>query len=244
MPGAGELERLKAQVAAGCRILHMEGILNYSGHVSARVPGQEALLIHQFDDSRTAVRPEAILTVGFDGRPLLGSAPGKPPIEVFIHTEIYRARPDVQAVVHTHSELAALFTMVAEMPVQPMRSYAVRWVDGVPIHADPTHIETPHQGQDLARTLGHCNAALLRAHGGVLVAESVPAVLVDAVHFDENARAQVQAQALGRMLPLTGEELAQLQWRQNRDQHVAKLWRYYVTRARDASALDFGAGLL
>jgi L-ribulose-5-phosphate 4-epimerase len=109
---------------------------------------------------------------------------------------------------------------------------------GIPIHADPTLIRTPRQGRELAATLGEHQAALLRAHGGVLVAESIEALFVDAIHFDENARAQLQATALGRLLPLTPGELEALDEAAERDRHVRKLWSYYVARGRAAGILD------
>jgi ribulose-5-phosphate 4-epimerase/fuculose-1-phosphate aldolase len=156
---------------------------------------------------------------------------------VFIHTEIYRARPDVQAVLHTHSELSALFTL-AETCLQPMKAAAVRWRSGIPTHPDPTLIRTARQGRELATTLAEHQAALLRAHGGVLVAESIEALFVDAIHFDENARAQLHAAALGQVRPLTPGELEALDETAERERHVKKLWRYYVARGRAAGILD------
>jgi ribulose-5-phosphate 4-epimerase/fuculose-1-phosphate aldolase len=217
-------DELAQRLATAARLLHHEAHLNYSGHVSARVP--EGLLIHTYDSDRAAVRAEDLLRCTLDGEPL---STGKPPLEVFIHAEIYRARQDVQAILHTHSELSALFTL-AETRLLPMKASAVRWATGIPIHPDPTLIRTPRQGRELAATLGEHQAALLRAHGGVLVAESVEALFVDAVHFDENARAQLQATALGRLLPLTPGELEALDETAERDRHVRKLWSYYVAR--------------
>jgi ribulose-5-phosphate 4-epimerase/fuculose-1-phosphate aldolase len=237
------LQRLALQVAACCRLLHQEGILNYSGHVSARVPGRDAFLIHPFLESRANVRAEDILICGYDCRLEPDSPPGKPPRESFIHAEIYRARADVQAVAHTHSELAAAFTL-ARTTLLPMKSHAVRWASGIPIHPDPRRIETPEQGRELAETLGPHQAALLRAHGGVVVAESIPALLVDSVHFDENARAQVQALALGPILPLTEREFELLRGYDIRDQHVDKIWRYYVGKGLTAGVLESDEGLL
>lgn len=237
------LQPLKQRLAACCRLLHLEGVLTYSGHVSARAPGREAFLIHPLVESRADVSADDILVCDLDCR-LLGESPrGEPPLESFIHAEIYRARPEVQAVAHTHSELAAAFTL-ADATLRPMKSHAVRWASGIPIHPDPSHIRTTRQGRELAATLGRDNAALLRAHGGVLVAESVPALLVDAVHFEENARAQVQAQALGPLRPLTEDELELLRSRSNREQHVDKLWRYYVGRGLRSGALEIDEGLL
>jgi L-ribulose-5-phosphate 4-epimerase len=237
------LAALKARVAACCRLLHMEGILNYSGHVSARLPGREAFLIHPLLESRANVGPDDLLLCDFDCRLLPELRLGRPPRESYIHAEIYRARPDVQAVAHTHSGLAAAFTL-AEVTLRPMKSHAVRWASGIPVHPDPRRIETVEQGRALAATLGPHQAALLRAHGGVIVAESIEAVLIDAVHFDENARAQVQALALGPILPLTEAEFELLRGYDNRPQHVDKLWRYYVGRGVAAGVLDSDDGLV
>jgi L-ribulose-5-phosphate 4-epimerase len=226
-------EELAERLATAARLLHHEEHLNYSGHVSARVP--EGLLIHTYDSDRAVVRAQDLLRCSLDGQPVSGT--GRPPLEVFIHAEIYRARPDVQAVLHTHSELSALFTL-AETRLQPMKASAVRWARGIPVHPDPTLIRTARQGRELAATLGEHQAALLRAHGGVLVAESVEALFVDAVHFDENARAQLQAATLGPLRPLTPGELEALDETAERDRHVRKLWAYYVARGRAAGILD------
>jgi len=205
----------------------MEGILNYSGHVSARLPGADGFLIHPLMESRAEIGPNDVLAVGYNLHLLPESPAGVYPLETHIHCEIYKSRPDVQAVVHTHSELSAAFTL-ADARLLPMKQHAARWSSGIPIHPDPSRIETIEQGRELAGTLGQHHAALLRAHGGVVVAESVEAAMIDCVHFDENARAQVQAQAIGPLLPLTPDELALLNRRSNRDQHVRKLWSYYV----------------
>jgi L-ribulose-5-phosphate 4-epimerase len=236
------LDRLKRRLAACCRLLHEQGILTYSGHVSARLPGQEGFLIHPLLESRAEVGADDLLVCGFDCQLIAGRA-GRPPRESWIHAEIYRARPDVQAIAHTHSELAAIFTL-AEVKLVPMRASAARWASGIPVHPDPRRIETIEQGRELAATLGPHQAALLRAHGGVIVAESVEAMLVDAVHFDENARAQIQAQALGPLLPLTEAEFELLRGYDIRAHHVDKLWRYYVAGGVASGVLDSEEGLL
>ena len=220
-------DELAERLATAARLLHHEGHLNYSGHLSARIP--EGLLIHTYDSDRAAIRAEDLLRCNLDGQRVSGS--GRPPLEVFIHAEIYRARPDVHAVLHTHSELSALFTL-AETRLQPMKASAVHWATGIPDHPDQTLIRTPRHGRELAETRGQHQAALLRAHGGVLVAESIDAVFVDAIHFDENARAQLQAASLGRLKPLTPGELEALDEAAERERLVRKLWAYYVARGR------------
>ena len=239
---AAELGRLKLEVAAATRMLVMEGLLDYSGHVSARDPGRDAFLIQPAPTQRSRLAPEDVLVVGFDGKVIEGN--GRPPVEIPIHIEILKARPDVQAVAHSHMELAIAFTMLKGVKLVPMRARSVRWESGIPMDLDPSHIKTTEQGRTLARSLGPHHAALMRAHGLVLVAESVPALLVDAVHFDENARALMQVlQAGAEPLPLTQAEREQINRHEMREFHVGKLWRYYVEKAETAGIVPAGWGL-
>lgn len=220
---------LKVQLAALTRLLHKEGILTYSGHASVRVPGRDAFMIQSINDSRAGLTPEGLVICDLDCKVIEGPAGYRPPLETFIHSEVLRARPDIDCVVHTHSDLAAMFTMLEGIELSLMKSHAQRWASGIPTHPDPTHIKGPQQGRELAATLGQHNAALLRAHGGVLVAESLPALLVDAVHFEENAKAHYQAATVGKIKPLTREELDLIGTvNNNREQHCYKLWSHYV----------------
>ena len=235
------LEPLKGQLAAVTRILNREGILSYSGHVCARVPGRDALIIHGLNDSRSGVVPEQMGIVDFDLNVLEGPRGYKPPRETFIHSEIFKARPDINASVHIHSDACMMFTMVEDVELQLIKSHAVRWRNGVPVHADPSHIKSAEQGAGLAKTLGPCYGAMIRAHGGVIVAENVPALLVDAVHFDENAKACLQAAAIGKIKPLTEAELDLLaENNDNRAQHIYKLWSYYVGQAIEDGVVPAG----
>ena len=159
---------------------------------------------------------------------------GQPPSELPIHIEILKARPDVQAVLHSHMELAIAFTMMEGVKLVPMRARASRWKSGIPTDPDPSHIKLPEQGRALAKTLGPHHAVLMRAHGLCLVAESAQALFIDAVHFKENATAQMQAlQAGAKPLPLTDAEIEQIEKMEMRDWHIKKLWNYYIRKALD-----------
>src|SRR5215470_8728786 len=224
------------ETAATTRLLEAEGILDYSGHVSTRIPGRDAFVIQIGSTSRAEVTLESMLVVDYDGNVLEGD--GQPPSELPIHLEILRARPDVQSVLHSHMELAIAFTMMEGVKLLPMRARASRWKSGIPIDPDPSHIKLPEQGRALARTLGPHHAVLMRAHGLCLVAESVRALFVDAVHFKENATAQMQAlQAGAKPIPLTEAEIAQIERMEMRDWHIKKLWNYYIRKAKVENVL-------
>ncbi|HEX9808008.1 MAG TPA: class II aldolase/adducin family protein [Alphaproteobacteria bacterium] len=238
--GSNSAEALRAQVAACTRLLNMLGILHYSGHISVRVPGTDTLFIQTREEGRGDVTPGSVLRVDLDGNVIEG-APGEPPSELVIHTEIYRARPDAGAVIHNHMELPAAFTMVKGARLEIMSFHAARWAGGIPVHRDTGHIKSRADGASLAKSLGDRNALLLRAHGVVLVSESAPAILIDTLHFDDNARAQKEALALGGELdPLTPEELARVHEYEDRTHHIRKMWNYYVGEGRKAGVLPEG----
>jgi ribulose-5-phosphate 4-epimerase/fuculose-1-phosphate aldolase len=224
------VHQLRTEIAAATRMLVDAGILGYSGHLSARSPDDShQLLIQPVDDPRVAVEPGRVLLVDFDGTVLEGE--GKPPSELAIHTGVYLARPDVAAVAHFHHDPTTMFAMVAGRPIVPVKNHASRWVAGVPVHPDPSHISSPDQGRALAATLGTANAALLRGHGQVVVAEDVRTLFADVLHFVENADALARAVQLGHPVPLTAEECDQFLATFDRYRHARKLWKYHVAVA-------------
>lgn len=230
----------RRRLAACVRLLHMEDLLTYNGHVSMRIPETRAFLIHSLVDSRAEVRPERLLTVDYDGTVIDGPADCGPPSEYPIHAEIYRARADVGAVAHVHSEHAIAFTLVEGITLTAMRCDALNWAGGVPVHPDPTRIKDAEQGRALASTLGSGDAVLLRAHGAVLAAATVVEVFKTCVQFEENARAQLLASRLGKPAPLTPREIEALRASHSetfRSHYARKIWHYYVKRGQRAGII-------
>jgi L-ribulose-5-phosphate 4-epimerase len=228
---------LRDQVAAVTLMLNDLGLLGYSGHVSARLPGRDAFLIQPFDQSRASVKPTDLLICDFEGNTLKGPKGVRPPAEVYLHCEILRSRPDVNSVAHFHHELTTVFTLVEGLSLKLIKNHAVRWVSGIPVHADPSHVSDSTLGRALAETLGPHHALLIRAHGQVIAAESVPAVLIDSVHFVENAEVMYQAAALGKVMPLSDQEIEAMLHDFTRDRHIDKLWKYYIGIGRDKGLL-------
>jgi ribulose-5-phosphate 4-epimerase/fuculose-1-phosphate aldolase len=222
------MKELRRDLAAATRMLVDAGILGYSGHLSTRA-ADGRLLIQPVNEARAQLRPDHLLLVTMDGDVTDGD--GRPPSELPIHTEIYRARPDVGAVAHFHHDPTTVFTVIEGHPVVPVKNHASRWFSGVPVHPDPSHIATAGQGRELAATLGDRNAALLRGHGEVVVAEDVRTLFADVVHFVENATLLARALALGPVKPLSQAECARFAATFRRDRHARKLWTYYTTVA-------------
>ncbi len=231
------LERFKIEVAACTRLLNHEGILEYSGHVSVRLPDRNTLLIQSFDASRTDLTPDELFVVDLDDNILDGPSDARPVNELEIHSEVFRARDDINAVLHYHPNTATLFTMVEGVKLVPMKNHAYRWGSGIPTHPESWHVDTMKRGRAMAETLGKHNAVMLRAHGAVIVSESIPALMVDTVHFEENAKAMYDAARLGTLKPLTSEEITEFAANFKRQKHAVKLWRYYLSRGLESGAI-------
>src|SRR3989441_3118173 len=125
-------------------------------------------------------------------------------LERFIHGEIYRARPDVTAVVHNHSPSVIPFG-VSTTPLRPLYHMSAFLGGGVPVFDIKTAsgqstdmlVRNPALGKSLAQTLGTRPVALMRGHGAVVVGASLPLVVFRAVYTEMNARLQSQAMVIG-----------------------------------------------
>jgi ribulose-5-phosphate 4-epimerase/fuculose-1-phosphate aldolase len=237
MERADQIQRVRDDVVTCTRLLAFKNVLDYSGHVSARIPGSdELLLIQPRDTSRAALAPKDLLVVNLEGEVLDGE--GTPPVETAIHTGIYRARPDVQVVCHGHPILSTTWSTI-DRPLVPVRSFAYKLhPDGLPVHPYPTHVRTREQGDAVAQTLGQGYACLLRAHGTVVVANRIQELFMDCMDLEENAQALLYATQLGKVLPLTSEEVEVISESYARTGVRAdKMWDHYLHLGAAANVL-------
>ena len=191
-----------ADLVAANRILAMEGILDGLGHVSVRKPGDSSRFLLARSIAPELVTADDILEYGANGEPI--DAQGRDSYrERFIHSEIYRVRPDVQAIVHCHT--ASLIPFAAStVPLRAMYHMAAFVAEGVPVFdirkaggVTDLLVKDAPLGRALAKSLGMKPALLMRGHGAVVVASSIPNVVGRSIYLDVNARAQLQAMQLG-----------------------------------------------
>lgn len=221
----------RLDVAMATRLLNGLKILEYSGHVSARLPGGKTFLIQPRDKSRAEVGPDDLIVCDLDGRTIRGPEGQRPPSEVYLHCEIYRARPDVHSIAHFHNDVTNVFTLVEGVELLPFKNHSIRWRSGIPVHSDPAHVDDAASGRRIVETLGNHHAMQIRAHGQIVTAETVRGVFIDSVHFVENAEAAYRVAAIGRPKPLTDAEMDSFAHGFRRDHHVRKLWNYYARGA-------------
>jgi ribulose-5-phosphate 4-epimerase/fuculose-1-phosphate aldolase len=201
-PSAGPAELIDDLVAAN-RILAEEGVLDGFGHVSARhnTAAERFLLARSM--APALVTADDIMEFDLDGNPIDPS--GRTAyLERFIHSEIYRGNPEVQAVVHSHSPAVIPFGVVG-VPLRPVFHLGGFLGVGVPVFeirdaggpATDMLIRNPALGAALAATLGAAPVALMRGHGDVVVGRSVREAVFRAVYTEVNARLASEALRLG-----------------------------------------------
>ncbi len=183
-------------------ILANEGVVDGYGHVSVRSPANPNRYFLASAGAPALVMAADITEYDLDSTPVTNtSATGY--TERFIHGEIYKARPDVMAVVHCHC-LDVIPFAASSVPLRPMYHMGYFIGEGVPVFDIRTVagitdmlIETPQLGRALAQTLGNRSAALMRGHGATVVAGSMHLVVAKAYYLNVNARLQLQATQLG-----------------------------------------------
>jgi ribulose-5-phosphate 4-epimerase/fuculose-1-phosphate aldolase len=166
------------------------------GHVALRSPDGRGVIMKASGHGFEEVGAEQIVLVSPDGEVLEGS--GRRHLEFFIHTEIMRARPDVHAVVHTHSEPAAAFASL-EVPLRPLTHDAVPFLTpDIPrfLHSGNL-IASAELGRLLADDLGDAAGILIPGHGMVTVGGSLHVAVMRAALLDRACRVQLQALAAG-----------------------------------------------
>jgi len=224
------MDELKEKVAQCCRLFCMMDLIAASGHVSARIPGTDRILIHPRHVSRLEVEPRHIVTVDLNGQVIEGSE--EPPSETPLHICVYLAREDVLSVAHLHSYYSTLFSMV-ERKLLPVSFQGVIFAaKGVPVYPRSERITTMELGKEVAKVLGGAQAALLKGHGSVVVASGVEAVFLASLALEENARYQFDAIRLGEPQVLDEIDIKRTLELQLTERFTRKVWTYYLSLAR------------
>jgi ribulose-5-phosphate 4-epimerase/fuculose-1-phosphate aldolase len=221
---SSDLKDLKAKVVNACLILDNQGITDGFGHVSARVPGHDALLtIAQVSPGCASL--DKVVLLDLDGNYLGGAQPA--PYEWPIHACIMKARSDVNSVCHTHSKWSALFS-VLKKGLRPAHMYG-RFLpaEGAPVYPKAGLITSIERGQALANTLKDGAATLLRAHGDAVVGASVEQAILRTVQLAFLGEVSHLAAVHGGADYLTEDELATFAGDRS---FPARPWEYFLSR--------------
>ena len=198
---AASVASLKEDLVVANRVLFDRAFLDTAGHVSVRLgPGRFLMAWRR--------APELVVVDDILEFDLEGNAPdagGRPvALERFIHSEIYRARPDVRAVVHGHTPSLVMFSS-SNVPLRPLFAGAAFIGESVPAFKNGDAgggINNAELGRKLVQTLGQGSAVLMRGHGVVVAAPSLVALIQRAINLDTNAQLVAQLLSMGDKEPM------------------------------------------
>ena len=231
-PATANPDLLMDLVAAN-RILAMQGVLDGYGHVSVRSDRKPGHFFMARSIAPQLVTVSDILEHGPDSEPIGDDR--KPYLERFIHGEMYRQRPDVMAVVHSHADSVIAFgvTKNALRPVYHMASFL--W-NGAPVYDirkaqsdNDLLIRDARLGNDLAKSIGSCSCVLMRGHGMTVVGSTIPEVVFRAVYTQANAKLQTLAAQLGGPIEFLSDVEGQRATETNRGT-IERPWELWKAR--------------
>jgi L-ribulose-5-phosphate 4-epimerase len=232
-----EIAELKKKLAMSSRMLFQANLVDYSGHISARMPGSDRFLILPHPVSRATVSAADIVVADFDGNPIEGRY--KPPSEVYMHARAYKARPDVQSVAHLHNHMVAVLSMV-DKPFYPASSNPGAFFGSgpMPVYMDPALIHTIEQGDAVAKTLGGGDAVILRGHGSLVVGQAIEWVFAACIDLEEAAARFYKASLLGPVRVYNEDETQRVMRGRRKDSVVQKIWDHNVAKTRLAGLME------
>jgi len=219
-------------VVAASRILAQHEVLDAYGHVSARSDKKPANFIMSRSLAPALVTAADLMELDSDSEPVPGEK-RKGFIERYIHGEIYRTRPEVMAVVHSHSPSVIPFgvTRTKLRPIYHMGSFLYSGAPVFEIRKEAPDndllIRNNRLGKALAGTLGKCNCVLMRGHGMTVIGDSVPEAVFRAIYTEMNARLQLQATQLEGPIEFLSEEEGRRSMASNRGtlERPWELWK-------------------
>src|SRR5688572_17307111 len=219
---------LRQQLADALSMMERAEVIDFNGHMSCRLPGTPHILINSGKSVRSALSAADIIAIDLDGKPVEGEV--VPPMEFHLHSAIYRRRPDVNAVAHTHPVWSTLFSSAGE-PVLPVTMQAAV-MGPVQQFGKTASINNPALARELAEALGPHRVIMLRSHGAVTTGADVLEAFVLAIYLEETARRQYLARAIGNPYVLSESEVESIGANLRRPNLLKKVWDYHHAKLR------------
>jgi HCOMODA/2-hydroxy-3-carboxy-muconic semialdehyde decarboxylase len=237
-----KLDEARVLLARANRMIANEGVLDAFGHVTMRHPTDPGRYLMSRSRGPELVQPEDILEFTLDSQPL------KPPTarlygERVIHGEIYKARPEVNAVCHHHAPSILPFC-ISGMELKPVYHLGATIGEAAPFWDARDDfgntnliVAKPEEGASLARALGANWIVLMRRHGATVAGKTLEELTFRTISAARNAAMQIQAHGLGHVSPLNAAETRLAGEYNLRPGPVARAWEYWSVRLDKAEGV-------
>jgi L-ribulose-5-phosphate 4-epimerase len=221
---------LRRRLARAHRILTAGGIWPITkGHVSARIPGTDKVLIlgHIHSEGRSLIDTDVddIVTVDIEGKWLEGRI--EPVDERFLHLEIMKARPEVTSVVHAHPTYATAFG-IAGVHILPVGNRGAIFAPQVPILDYDRQIDTQETGQMARDAIGDSMALVLKNHGVAVCGDSIENATIATFALEETAKLQWIAAQVGTVQKISTGEVKSVLTGARKEEFYSHVWGHYA----------------
>lgn len=225
-----EVLALKKRLAKVHRIIAAGGLWPLTkGHVSCRIAGTDRVLIlgHIHAEGRNLANTDVddIVTIDIEGNFIEGRI--EPVDERFAHTEVYKARADVQAVVHAHAPMATAFG-IAGVNILPLGNRGAIFAPHVPILTFDKQIDTAERGRMVVQALGEGCAVVLKNHGVVVTSDTIENVCITLFALEETAQLHWRAAQLGKVEPISNSEVRSVMTGHRHEEFFSHVWGHYA----------------
>ena len=218
----------KDELALCLRMLEHQGIIDYNGHASVRCDA--GMLINVGSSQRSRLTADDICLIDLDGNLIEGK--GKPPLEFHLHAGIYKARPDVGAIVHAHPQWSTYLTMTGH-DYSPVFAQGTL-VHPVPVLDTPDSINSPEMSAKLGAVMNDRPAALMKSHGAVTVGADIAEAFVLITYLEENARRQYMALQIGTPYAFSAAEIEAARTKLYTPSLFSRTWDHFAAKLEDA----------
>jgi len=215
--------QLRKDVISAARVLTRQRLVEGFGHVSARIPDSDLVIITP-RISLAMVTESELLIMNLAGEIVEGQKP--PPFEAWLHIAIMKAKPQVNAVTRIHARVANMFS-VTDRKLEPVHNHGSFFAGGVPVFSTPDLISTRALGEQAAAAIADKPALLLRGNGQVTVGRTIPEAVMMAIYLEEAAEILFGALQIGTPTPLTADESAVRRTEALPPVDMERAWNYF-----------------
>ena len=215
------IKDLKRRLLEAMQVLSAEGVLDGSGHLSAKIPGTKTFIINP-RYAGVLAEPSDLCIVDFSAKRVAGTEPI--PLETVIHSVIYKSRPDIGSVLHCHPRFSILVGL-QESSLIPFNRDARLFADGVPVFPNSAGINSEKLASQMLETMGEHYAVFLKGHGIVVAEQTIEGNAVSAIRLERAARDQILLSSFSQPKPLSDSGRSRLRSRMD---HPYRIWPYLL----------------
>ena len=211
------IDQLKDKFIQACRILMSEGLIEGQYNISARLD-KDHMLIND-NVGPLLITRDNILTNTFEGEVLVGN----------VHPAIYKARPDVNAIIHAHP-LHAVVLSTTDDELVPVHNAGALFHDKIKVYKSHGQVNNKERAEDIARLLGDGTVILQRGHGTIVVGKSLEKAVLTTIYLEEAAKVHFMTKIMGKPCYFTQEESEKVSQQVFKERSVKKAWDHYVSK--------------